>query len=241
MVCMTLPWREQDSNHRSRVTRPIFQIASGWFPPTEKSERKRTDTRSVGPFPRGTDGSNPSPSSAEPAANFVFGREAWKGPRRRQGTIPAVSTSSGTDGSNPAPSATESVSPVPSMLEAQRPGVRRECEPGRDLRMGRAGHEPTRLDRFSLTGLLQSSSGNQSAQREKPRPWPGPTLSRGRSSARQEAALIGPVERQIEFGETRGRELGCVLGSGGRLVRSRKQGISRDPGGAATRGAERAR
>src|SRR6266436_9114813 len=25
----------------------------------------------------------------------------------------------------------------------------------------------------------------------------------GRSSARQEAALIGPVERQIEFGETR--------------------------------------
>ena len=33
-VCMTLPWREQDSNHRSRVTRPIFQVASGWFPPT---------------------------------------------------------------------------------------------------------------------------------------------------------------------------------------------------------------
>src|ERR1700738_2305234 len=27
----------------------------------------------------GTDGSNPSPSSAESAANFVFGREAWKG------------------------------------------------------------------------------------------------------------------------------------------------------------------
>jgi hypothetical protein len=31
---------------------------------------------------RGTDGSNPLPSSAESAANFVFGREAWKGPRR---------------------------------------------------------------------------------------------------------------------------------------------------------------
>src|SRR5258705_13521544 len=28
----------------------------------------------------------------------------------------------------------------------------------------------------------------------------------GRSSARQEAALIGPVERQIEFGETRRSE-----------------------------------
>jgi hypothetical protein len=48
------------------------------------------------------------PSSAESAANFVFGREAWKGPRRRQGTIPTVSTSSGTDGSNPAPSSGES-------------------------------------------------------------------------------------------------------------------------------------
>jgi hypothetical protein len=31
---------------------------------------------------RGTDGSNPPPSSVESAANFVFGREAWKGPRR---------------------------------------------------------------------------------------------------------------------------------------------------------------
>src|SRR6202011_5846937 len=34
----------------------------------------------------GTEGSNPSPSSAESAANFVFGGEAWKGPGRRQGT-----------------------------------------------------------------------------------------------------------------------------------------------------------
>src|ERR1700730_6272902 len=37
-------------------------------PPTEKSERKRTDTRSVGLFPRGTDGSNPVPSSGESVA-----------------------------------------------------------------------------------------------------------------------------------------------------------------------------
>jgi hypothetical protein len=34
--------------------------------------------------------SNPSLSSAESTANFVFGREAWKGPRRRQGTIPTL-------------------------------------------------------------------------------------------------------------------------------------------------------
>jgi hypothetical protein len=39
--------------------------------PTEKSERKRTDTRSVGPFPRGTGGSNPS-SSREESANHRF-------------------------------------------------------------------------------------------------------------------------------------------------------------------------
>jgi hypothetical protein len=39
----TRPWREQDSNHRSRVTRPIFQVAFGWFPPTEsRSEREPT-------------------------------------------------------------------------------------------------------------------------------------------------------------------------------------------------------
>ena len=65
--------------------------------------------------------SNPSPSSAESAANFVFGREAWKGPRRRQGTIPTVSTSSGTDGSNPAPSAGVT-------------RLQRYCEPLRHLR-----------------------------------------------------------------------------------------------------------
>src|ERR1700730_7996286 len=48
------------------------------------------------------------PPALESAANFVSGREAWKVPRRRQGTIPTVSTSSGTDSSNPAPSTRES-------------------------------------------------------------------------------------------------------------------------------------
>jgi hypothetical protein len=42
--------------------------------PTEKSERKRTDTRSVGPIPRGTDGSNPVPSSGESVANRFLPR-----------------------------------------------------------------------------------------------------------------------------------------------------------------------
>src|ERR1700730_4095970 len=70
---LTPRWREQDSNRRSRVTRPIFQLSPlVGSPPTEKSERKRTDTRSVGPFPRGTDGSNPVPSSEESCANPVL-------------------------------------------------------------------------------------------------------------------------------------------------------------------------
>src|SRR5205814_6791173 len=64
-------------------------------------------------------------------------------------------------------------------LPAQRPGVRRECEPGRDQRMGRAGHEPARLGCFSLTGIDAVPPRKIKApQREVPRPWPGHTLSR---------------------------------------------------------------
>ena len=40
-------------------------------PANRKSQRKRTDTRNVGPFPRGTDGSNPVPSG-ESGANLIF-------------------------------------------------------------------------------------------------------------------------------------------------------------------------
>src|SRR5882762_2187803 len=52
---------------------------------------------------------------------------------------------------------------------------------------------------------MQSPPREISAQREEPRPGPGHTLSRV-ASARQEAALLGPVERQIEFDETRRSE-----------------------------------
>src|SRR4029077_51061 len=62
-------------------------------------------------------------------------------------------------------------------LSAQGPGLRRECEPGRDQRTGRAGHKPARLGRFSLTGTMQYPLEDHSAQREKPRPRPGLTLS----------------------------------------------------------------
>src|SRR6476661_10328990 len=54
---------------------------------------------------------------------------------------------------------------------------------------------------------MQSPLGkNQTAQREDPKSWPGHTLFEGRSSVSEQAALIGPVERQIEFGKTRRRE-----------------------------------
>ena len=93
-------------------------------------------------------------------------------------------------------------------LPPQRPGFCRECEPGRDQRTGRAGPEPALLGCFSLTGIAAVPPREIKAQqREEPRPWPGLPLFAGRSSARQEAALIGPVERQIEFGEARRSEL----------------------------------
>src|SRR6266478_9797616 len=53
---------------------------------------------------------------------------------------------------------------------------------------------------------MQSPLEDHSPQREKPKPWPGHTLFEGRSSVSEQAALIGPVERQIEFGKTRRRE-----------------------------------
>src|SRR5437667_12012782 len=92
-------------------------------------------------------------------------------------------------------------------LQAQRPGFRRECEPGRDQRTGPAGHEPARFGCFSVTGIDAVPPRKIKALNEKSPGLRLGTLCRGRSSARQEAALFGPVERQIEFGETRRREL----------------------------------
>src|SRR5438132_7412543 len=53
---------------------------------------------------------------------------------------------------------------------------------------------------------MQSPSGKSkcSTRRAQALAW-APSVA-GRSSARQEAALIGPVERQIEFGKTRRSE-----------------------------------
>src|ERR1700719_337561 len=47
-------WRKPDSNHRSRVTRPIFECRLGSIPRRpKKSARKRTGTRRVGRIPAG--------------------------------------------------------------------------------------------------------------------------------------------------------------------------------------------
>jgi hypothetical protein len=47
-------WRKPDSNHRSRVTRPIFECRLGLIPRRpKKSARKRTGTRRVGRIPAG--------------------------------------------------------------------------------------------------------------------------------------------------------------------------------------------
>jgi len=45
------------------------------------------------------------------------------------------------------------------LQQAQKPGVRRECEPGRDQRTGRAGQESARLGPLSLTGIVAVPPG----------------------------------------------------------------------------------
>jgi hypothetical protein len=89
-------------------------------------------------------------------------------------------------------------------LQAQWPGFRREREPGRDQRERRAGPEPARLGCFSVTGIDAVPLWEIKALNKKS---PGlgldTTLSRVGSSAPQQAALIGPVERQIQFDQTR--------------------------------------
>src|ERR1700730_11871374 len=50
---------------------------------------------------------------------------------------------------------------------------------------------------------MQSPLGKSERSTKRAQPGPGHILPRVRSSARQEGALIGPVERQIEFGKTR--------------------------------------
>jgi hypothetical protein len=75
----TRRWREPDSNRRSRLTpsRSQGRLMSPLLdpPPTEKSARTRTDsTRTPGAL-RGTDGSNPAPSSSESARTH---RHRWK-------------------------------------------------------------------------------------------------------------------------------------------------------------------
>src|SRR5207237_9115598 len=59
-------WRERDSNHRSRVTRPTFRgrlMSVG--PRQRKSRREREPTARGRRRLRGTDGSNPASSSSQ--------------------------------------------------------------------------------------------------------------------------------------------------------------------------------
>src|ERR1700732_4383389 len=87
--------------------------------------------------------------------------------------------SRGTDGSNPVPSAGESVSPAPFMVGGAKARRSPGCEPGRDQRTGRAGHEPARLVPFSLTGIDAVPPRKIKALNEKsPGLGPGHTLSR---------------------------------------------------------------
>src|SRR6266404_9737475 len=109
----------------------------------------------------------------------------------------------GTRSSNPAPSGSQSV------LTGGFHGCRRKgpafagsvsLEETREWDV--LGHEQARLGCFSLTGIDAVPPREIKALNERS---PGQAWAplEGRCSVRQQAALIGPVERQIEFGETR--------------------------------------
>src|SRR6266436_5903990 len=103
-------------------------------------------------------------------------------------------------------------------LPPQRPGFCRECEPGRDQRTGRAGPEPARLGCLSPAGIdAVPPLGDQGTSTRRAQGLAWTHSVRGRSSARQEAALIDPIERQIEFGKTRRSELDGLLAVQDRL------------------------
>src|SRR5215469_4069111 len=61
MVCMTPRWREVASTHQYRVTRPRFREGVT----TERQHKREPTPRKCIGILRGTDGSNPSPSSGE--------------------------------------------------------------------------------------------------------------------------------------------------------------------------------
>jgi hypothetical protein len=58
-------------------------------------------------------------------------------------------------------------------LRAQRPGFRRECEPGRDQRTRRTGYEPAHRGCFSLTGIdaLPLGKSKRSTRRAQALAW----------------------------------------------------------------------
>ncbi len=90
--------------------------------------------------------------------------------------------------------------------QAQRPGFRREGEPGRDQRAGRAGHDPARLDPFSLTGTDAVPPRESRRATRRAQALPGHTLSR--------------VARQLS------RRLRCSVQSSGRSSSVRRVAVS---------------
>jgi hypothetical protein len=91
-----------------------------------------------------------------------------------------------------------------------------------------AGHEPARLVLFSLTGIDAVPLGKpkRSTRRAQALAWTH--FAKNRFSAREQAALIDPVERQIEFGKTRRSEFKRLprreSGDAGGISRRRQYG-----------------
>src|SRR6516165_4105532 len=113
----------------------------------------------------------------------------------------------GTDGSNPPPSATESVSVGSRGRWRPKSRLWRRLCLVRDVRKGRAGYDQTLFGPFSLTGI-DAVPVQESSTRSQRRGGRGEGRGLRHTSwlcgsACEQFALLGPVQRQIEFGQTR--------------------------------------
>ena len=113
----------------------------------------------------------------------------------------------GTEGSNPPPSANESVSAGSRGRYRPQSRLWRRSGPASGREKGRGGCDRTRFGPVSLTGIdavpLRQSSGRAQRPAARDRSRGLRHISRLCGSTCEQSALLGPVQGQIEFGQTR--------------------------------------
>ena len=88
----SLRWRKPDSNHRSRVTRPVFNVASVWFAANQRREREPAQKAS-GASLRNRWFESGSLQRRVSNFRFLYDRSELRQSRFRRGDAPVVSSS----------------------------------------------------------------------------------------------------------------------------------------------------